>query len=106
MARQNRRAKKVYGTKERPRFAVFRSLKNIYTQIINDEEGKTIVSASTVKEKGFKNNVETAKKVGKEIGAKAVKAGIKAVVFDRRERLFHGKVKAVADGARAAGLKF
>lgn len=96
----------IFGTKERPRLAVYRSLSNIYAQIIDDVAGKTLVAASTLKGKDKKNNTETAKKVGLEIGEKAVAAGISKVVFDRRERLYHGRLKALADGAREAGLKF
>ncbi|MBU0580712.1 MAG: 50S ribosomal protein L18 [Candidatus Margulisbacteria bacterium] len=106
MPNKDRRAKNIFGTKDKPRFAVYRSLKNMYVQIIDDELGKTIVATSTIKEKSSKNNIETAKKIGLEIGKKALAAGVKKVVFDRRERLFHGRLKAIADGAREAGLEF
>ena len=104
--RESRRAKGILGTKVRPRLAVYRSLKNIYAQIIDDEAGHTLVSCSTIKQKNVKNNIATASKIGEELGKKAVAAGIKSVVFDRRERLYHGRLKALADAARSAGLKF
>ena len=106
MSSKNRRAKNIFGTKDKPRLSVFRSLKNIYAQIINDEEGRTLVSCSNKKDKNVKNNIENAKKIGIELGQKAVKAGIEKVVFDRRERLYHGRVKAVSKGARDVGLVF
>ncbi len=106
MARGNRRANGVFGTKERPRLAVFRSLQNIYAQIIDDEAGKTLVAVSTIKDKKLKNNVAAARLIGAELGKKAVELGLSKVVFDRRERLFHGRLKALADAAREAGLKF
>lgn len=99
--------KKIKGTKERPRLFVFKSLKHIYCQIINDEEGKTILSASDfeIKEK-VKNKIELAKKVGELIARKAREKGIEKVVFDRGGYKYHGKVKALAEGAREGGLKF
>ena len=101
----------VSGTPEKPRLCVFRSSKNISAQIIDDVNGNTLVSASTIDKelKGdIKNggNKEAAAKVGKSIGEKAVKAGIKEVCFDRGGYLYHGRVKELADGAREAGLKF
>jgi len=99
--------KVVFGTSERPRMTVFRSNKAIYVQIINDEEEKTIVSASST-DKDLKlnsnNKSEIAKQVGVLIGNKAIKAGIKSVSFDRNGYLYHGRVKSLADGAREAGL--
>ena len=99
--------KVVFGTSERPRMTVFRSNKAIYVQIINDKEGKTLVSASST-EKDLKlnsnNKSEIAKQVGVLIGNKAIKAGIKSVSFDRNGYLYHGRVKSLADGAREAGL--
>ena len=99
--------KVVFGTSERPRMTVFRSNKAIYVQIINDEEEKTLVSASST-EKDLKlnsnNKSEIAKQVGVLIGNKAIKAGIKSVSFDRNGYLYHGRVKSLADGAREAGL--
>ncbi len=106
MARENRRAKGVFGTTVRPRLAVCRSLKNLHAQIIDDEQGRTLVAVSTTQEKALKNNVETARIMGQKLGKKAVDAGITKVVFDRRERLYHGRLKAFADAAREAGLQF
>ena len=99
------------GTAECPRLAVFRSNKHMYAQIINDIEGKTLVSASTLQAAvaeglEYTDNVEAAAKVGKAIGEKAVQAGIKTVVFDRGGFIYHGKIKALADAAREAGLEF
>ena len=99
------------GTAERPRLAVFRSNKHMYAQIIDDTVGKTLVSASTL-QKDVKaeleqtDTVEAAAYLGTVIGKKAVEAGIKAVVFDRGGFVYHGKVKALADAAREAGLEF
>mgnify|MGYP006266064829 FL=1 len=99
--------KVVFGTSERPRMTVYRSNKAIYVQIINDNEEKTLVSASST-DKDLKlnsnNKTEIAKQVGVLIGNKAVKAGIKSVSFDRNGYLYHGRVKSLADGAREAGL--
>ena len=99
---------KISGTAERPRLSVYRSTNHIYAQIIDDVNGVTLVSASTL-EKGFSGetgNAAAAEKVGKAIAEKAIKAGITEVVFDRGGFIFHGRVKALADGARAGGLKF
>ena len=99
---------KVSGTAERPRLSVFRSENNIYAQIIDDVAGKTLCSASTV-EKGFEGNggnCEAAAKIGKLVGERAVAAGITEVVFDRGGNVYHGRVKALAEGAREGGLKF
>ncbi len=100
--------KKVNGSAERPRLSVFRSNTNIYAQVIDDEKGITLVSASSheLGEKKWNTNIETASSVGKKIAEKAIEAGISAVVFDRNGYLYHGKVKALADGAREGGLKF
>lgn len=100
--------KKVKGSAERPRLSVFRSNTSIYAQIIDDITGKTLVSASNVDLGGRKENtnVEVATQVGKKIAEKAQEAGIQAVVFDRNGYLYHGKVKALAEGAREGGLKF
>lgn len=103
--------KKVFGTAKRPRLDVFRSLNNIYAQIIDDEMGVTLVSASTLdkdlKESiGFGGNKESAKIVGKLIAQKAIDKGIKQVVFDRGGYIYHGRVKELADAAREAGLEF
>jgi len=101
----------VFGTPERPRLCVFRSNKHIYAQIIDDTIGHTLVSASTLdpelREKLQKTwNVEAAKEVGLLIGKRALEKGIKKVVFDRGGYKYHGRVKALADGAREAGLEF
>lgn len=97
--------KSVNGTTERPRLSVFRSNKQIYAQVINDLTGKTLVSASSAGlEKMAK--IEQAKKVGVLIAEKAVAAGIEKVVFDRNGYLYHGRVQALAEGAREGGLKF
>lgn len=98
------RAKKVFGTTARPRLCVKKTLRHVIAQVINDEKGTTLAYA--VSAKGEKNNIETAKKVGTAVGQKAVAAGVKQVVFDRRDYYYHGKVKALADGAREAGLSF
>ena len=99
---------KISGTAERPRLSVFRSENNIYAQIIDDVAGNTLVSASSV-EKGFGDNggnVEAAKKVGAMIAERALKKGIEEVVFDRGGYIYHGRVQALAEGAREGGLKF
>lgn len=100
--------KKVKGSSERPRLSVFRSNTSIYAQIIDDIKGVTLVSASSLDLGGRKenSNVVAALEVGKKIAAKAQEAGIQAVVFDRNGYLYHGKVKALAEGAREGGLKF
>jgi large subunit ribosomal protein L18 len=98
---------KLSGTAERPRLNVYRSLDHIYAQMIDDQAGVTIVSASTVAAK-IKNggNVAAAKEVGKLVAERAIEKGIKKVVFDRGGYLYHGRVKALADAAREAGLEF
>ncbi|MDQ2087597.1 50S ribosomal protein L18 [Herbivorax sp. ANBcel31] len=103
--------KKVKGTPERPRLNVYRSLTNIYAQIIDDTKGNTLVSASSLDSsiKGkykFSGNKEVAKEVGKLVAQKASKDGIKKVVFDRGGYLYHGRVKELAEGAREGGLEF
>lgn len=111
-AKRRRRVRnKILGTAARPRLNVFRSLSNIYAQLINDETGVTVVAASTlspelkaqIKSGG---NLEAAKAVGNLIGKVALEKGIKEVVFDRAGYIYHGRVKAVAEGAREAGLDF
>lgn len=106
-ARARRVRAKVSGTAERPRLSVFRSLRNITTQAIDDLSGKTLVAAD-LRELGKKatNTVDGARAVGKLIGEKCVAAGIKTVTFDRAGYRYHGKVKALAEGAREAGLEF
>ena len=99
---------KISGTADRPRLCVFRSENHIYAQIIDDTAGNTLVSASTV-EKGFEGNggnAEAAKKVGAAIADRALKKGIEEVVFDRGGYIYHGRVQALAEAAREAGLKF
>ena len=109
--RQVRVRRKVLGTGERPRLCVFRSAKHIYAQIIEDNTGKTLVAASTMAKEllqGGKGtgNIEAAKAVGAAIAKKAQEQNIKQVVFDRNGFLYHGRVKALADAAREAGLLF
>lgn len=109
ISRHKRVRKHVSGTAERPRLCVYRSLKNIYAQIIDDTKGVTLCAASS-REKGFEGgyggNVEAAKKVGLMIAQKALDKGIKSVVFDRGGYIYHGRVKELADGAREGGLEF
>lgn len=97
---------KISGTAERPRISVFKSNKRIYAQIIDDEAGHTIVAASSADIGDSNVNVELSKEVGKKLAEKAVASGITSVVFDRNGYVYHGKVKALADGAREGGLKF
>ena len=97
--------KKVNGTAERPRLSVFRSNKQIYAQVINDIDGKTLASASSL---GLEKlaKIEQAKKVGALLAEKAKAAGVESVVFDRNGYLYHGRVKELAEGAREGGLQF
>jgi large subunit ribosomal protein L18 len=99
--------RKMAGTEARPRLNVYRSLNHIYAQVIDDQKGETLVSASTL---GLKvktgGNVAAAKEIGKAVAELAVKQGIKKVVFDRGGYLYHGRIKALADAAREAGLEF
>jgi large subunit ribosomal protein L18 len=97
--------RKLSGTGERPRLNVYRSLNHIYAQVIDDQAGVTLVSASTIKMKTG-GNVAAAKEIGKAVAEKAVEKGIKKVVFDRGGYLYHGRIKALADAAREAGLEF
>lgn len=111
LKRHRRIRNKISGTAERPRLNVFRSNKNIYAQLIDDEKGHTIVSSSTLQspiKEQFNGDAtkEAARAVGKDIGAKALEKGIKKVVFDRGGYLYTGKVQELADGAREAGLEF
>ncbi|HEX9505106.1 MAG TPA: 50S ribosomal protein L18 [Acidimicrobiia bacterium] len=105
--RHRRVRKKVRGTAERPRLAVFRSNKHIYAQVIDDVGGCTLASASTVEKvfDGATATVEAAKKVGKLVGERAKGAGVETVVLDRGGFRYHGRVAGIADGAREAGLK-
>jgi len=100
--------KSVQGTASKPRLAVFRSNKYIYAQVIDDESGRTIVSASSRESavKGSTLTVDTATEVGRLVGARAQDAGISAVAFDRGGFKYHGRIKALADAARDTGLKF
>lgn len=108
-AKRHKRVRaKVSGTPEKPRLCVFRSLNNIYAQIIDDVNGVTLVSASSV-EKGFKNlgsNCEAARTIGKTIAERALAKGIENVVFDRGGYVYHGRIQSLAEGAREGGLKF
>ena len=98
---------KISGTAERPRLSVFRSEKNIYAQIIDDVAGNTLVAASSVeKDFGPGSNKEAARKVGKLIAERALAKGIEEVVFDRGGYIYHGRVAALAEGAREGGLEF
>jgi len=111
---QLRQRKRISGTKERPRLSVFRSVAHIYAQIIDDLSGQTLVSASTVDatlkgklEKGVRGgNLKGAEAVGTAIAERSLEKGIKRVVFDRSGFLYHGRIRAVADAARKAGLDF
>jgi large subunit ribosomal protein L18 len=109
--RQARIRKKIKGTPQKPRLSVFRSAKHVYAQVIDDTAGATLVTASSV-EKDFKaqdkfeNKRAAAAYVGKLVAQRALDKGIKKVVFDRNGFLYHGRVKAISDGAREAGLKF
>jgi large subunit ribosomal protein L18 len=106
--RKRRTRARTFGTKERPRLCVFRSLKHIYAQIVDDTEGKTLVSASDLelKEKKGMKKVEIAREVGKLIAKKALEKKIEKVSFDRSGYKYHGRVKALAEGAREGGLRF
>lgn len=94
------------GTPERPRLSVYRSLNNIYAQVIDDVAGKTLVAASSLDIEGLGGNKEAAKQVGELVAKRALEQGIKAVVFDRGGNIYHGRVQALADGAREGGLEF
>ena len=109
--RQRRVRGKISGTPERPRLRVTRSNAQIYAQVIDDTVGRTLVSASSLdkefKEQGKRgSNIEGAELVGKLVGQRAIEAGITEIVFDRGGHIYHGRVQALADGARSAGLKF
>ncbi|PKQ15861.1 MAG: 50S ribosomal protein L18 [Actinobacteria bacterium HGW-Actinobacteria-7] len=112
LARRHRRVRgKVNGMPERPRLCVNRTNAHIYAQVIDDKNGLTVASASSLDSEmkaALKSgsNIEAAKAVGEALGRRALEAGITEVVFDRGGRLYHGRVKALADGARSAGLKF
>jgi large subunit ribosomal protein L18 len=117
MAQRNRAAvrsavhkrirRKLRGSTERPRLAVYRSLNHIYAQVIDDERGQTLISASTTEKdlrSGTGGNIEAAQRIGRMIAERALAAGINSVVFDRGGYLYHGRVKALTDAAREAGL--
>lgn len=109
LARHARVRRKISGTAEIPRLCVYRSIKNIYAQIIDDTTGKTLVSASTLDadlRANYGGNKEAAKAVGLSIAKKAAEKNIKAVVFDRGGYVYHGRVAALAEGAREGGLEF
>jgi len=111
LKRKKRIRKNILGTSEKPRLSVFRSARHIYAQLIDDSKGQTLVSASSLDKVVRENTdaekkVDTANKVGKLIGERAAGKGVKQVVFDRNGFLYHGRVKAVSEGAREAGLKF
>ena len=97
--------RKLAGTGERPRLNVYRSLNHIYAQVIDDQTGQTLASASSIKLKTG-GNVAAAREIGKKVAELAVEKGIKKVVFDRGGYLYHGRIKALADAAREAGLEF
>lgn len=103
--------KSIYGTAERPRLSVFRTSKHIYVQVVNDSEGRTLASSSTMDKElrgqvKFGGNVEAAKLVGGDIAAKLSSAGVETVVFDRNGFHYSGRLQALADAAREKGLKF
>lgn len=112
LKRKKRVRKKIRGTPERPRLSVYRSNKHIYAQIIDDVAGRTLEAFSSLhkeiqeKKDFFKGKVEVAKEVGRILAQRALAKGIEKVVFDRNGFLYHGRVKAVAEGAREGGLKF
>ncbi|RPH47982.1 MAG: 50S ribosomal protein L18 [Desulfobacteraceae bacterium] len=111
LKRKKRIRKRLSGTQERPRLCVFRSAKQIYAQMIDDVSGNTLVSASSTEkvvaeQAGGEKKTSTANRVGKIIAARAIDKGYKKVVFDRNGFLYHGRIKAVSDGAREAGLDF
>jgi len=100
--------RKISGTDSRPRLAVFRSLRHFYAQVIDDSKGTTLLAATTQKDRKAKraSSVEAARKLGKELAEEAKKKGIETIVFDRGGYIYHGRVKAFAEAAREAGLKF
>ena len=110
LRRKARVRKKVFGTSERPRLSVFRSHKNIYAQIIDDSQGRTLVATSTMDktlgEPSYGGNKQAAQAVGAALAAKAVEAGIKKVVFDRNGYPYHGRVQELAEAVRKGGLEF
>lgn len=103
--KKQRVRKKIFGTAERPRLCVYKSLRYITAQIVDDSESKTLISMST-KDLKSSNNLESAKSLGREFGKKALDSKVSSVVFDRNGFLYHGRIKAFADAAREAGLQF
>ena len=111
LKRKKRIRKKLFGTQQRPRLSVFRSSKHIYAQVIDDTLGHTLTTASSlekavIEQPKFDNKIAMANFVGKLLGKRTIEKGINQVVFDRNGFLYHGRVKAVSDGAREAGLEF
>ena len=106
LRRHRRFRKKVAGTSDRPRLVVRRSHKNLYVQLVDDQAGKTLVGCSTLKEKFPGGDVTSAQRLGELVAQAAIAAGLKRVVFDRGGYRYHGRVKALADAARAKGLEF
>lgn len=110
LKRHKKIRKRIVGTKFCPRISVYRSLKHIYSQLIDDEKSRTLISASDLelgkKEKSTKNKIAIAREVGKILAEKAIKKNIKKVVFDRGGFKYHGRIKSLAEGAREGGLKF
>lgn len=108
--RKQRIRKKLEGTSERPRLSVFRSARHIYAQVIDDSKGETLASASTLDKDvagaKFDNKVAAASKIGEIVAERAKAKGIETVVFDRNGYIYHGRVKALSEGARKSGLKF
>jgi len=109
--RHERTRKKVSGTSDKPRLCVYKSLNNIYAQLIDDSQGHTLVSASTLDKElsnipGHKGNVKAAASIGKLLASRATAKGIKKIVFDRSGYKYHGSIKALAEGAREDGLEF
>jgi large subunit ribosomal protein L18 len=108
LRRKKRIRKSISGTEERPRVSVFKSNKNIYVQVIDDKKGHTIISISTLEDgmKELNNRSEDAFKLGENLGKRLKEKKIERIVFDRNGRLYHGVIKALADGTRKAGIKF
>ena len=113
LRRQRRVRNRLFGTPERPRLAVFRSSKHIYAQVVNDAEGRTLAQASSLEKdaqsqlaNGYGGNASAAAVVGRMVAERAKSAGIDKVCFDRRSYRYHGRVQALADAAREAGLQF
>jgi len=111
LRRQRHVRKRLHGTQERPRLAVFRSSKHIYAQVVNDDNGTTLASASTLDaaikgDHGYGGNKSAAATVGRIVAERAKEAGIDKICFDRRSYKYHGRVQALADAAREAGLQF